>query len=252
MQELRSLAEIFDPACGGLSYVMSETTGTDWCVYCGDYFECRDHVIPVSYQSPHRYYNMGEIVKCCSECNRYLGNNAVHTVQDRADFLKTEYIRRKSKWLRAPHWTEEEIGQLGYSLRTEISKFKANRALYFKKIENLERSAMGYEPLPISPLIRRGKSSGCDWNRSTAVESPRVKMSQTIRDTVRKNLKHGFAYYSVSYEGRSYRALSLRRFCSRHNVMQKKLTVRKIKFSHMGESHVMGRIREMELSGDFS
>jgi len=99
----------------------------DICTYCGEPCDTRDHVIPFSYTSvhpankrDHRSNKEEDTVPCCMECNQMLGNRLLTTVATRAAYLIGATERRYSKLLEMPDWTEDELEDLGYALRTNI------------------------------------------------------------------------------------------------------------------------------------
>lgn len=115
------------------------------CIYCGDWWQCRDHVIPVSYTSAKRYYNRNDTVQCCHECNHLLGDRAYHTIPDRASYLIRAYRYRARKYLDSPDWTPIELESMGYTLRTHIESKLEVKRLYQSKLQNLARVANGFD-----------------------------------------------------------------------------------------------------------
>jgi hypothetical protein len=120
----------------------------DHCIYCGDWYQCRDHVIPINYQKTYRDFVPGSTVKCCTECNSLLGDRAHHTIQARAKYLVKAYIKNRKKFLNFPEWEREEIRELGYNLGTGVQTGLAKKWLYLMKLDNLERVGEGYECRP--------------------------------------------------------------------------------------------------------
>lgn len=116
----------------------------DHCIYCGDWYECRDHVVPINYEQPYRDFKPGATVKCCTECNSFLGDRAYHTVQARAKYLIKAYVRNRMKFLNTPEWARWELGELGYNLRTALECRLAKKYLYTQKLENLELVSAGF------------------------------------------------------------------------------------------------------------
>lgn len=120
----------------------------DHCIYCGDWYECRDHVIPISWQQTYRDYKPGSTVKCCKECNSFLGNKPFHTIQSRATYLINAYLINRKKDFNFPNWEANEIRELGYNLRTSVLNKLARKKVYLRKLENLEFVSNGYECKP--------------------------------------------------------------------------------------------------------
>jgi hypothetical protein len=132
--------------------------GTEHCVYCGDYFQCRDHVIPVSYSSVYRSYKPGDTVHCCNRCNSFLSDKAHFTIHDRANYLIDIYRDRHWKDITFPIWEKQELEELGHNLRANVEKRLRLKTLYLNKIRNLELCSQGHPIVPIDPLIIRGKA----------------------------------------------------------------------------------------------
>lgn len=140
---------------------MSDThrtmTGAEHCVYCGDFFECRDHVIPVRYNNVKRDYRPGSTVHCCNRCNALLGSAAYFTVKARAAFLIDRYRERNARDLTFPDWSADELATMSPRMQRAILGRLAARALIRLKIDNLERVCLEIEVEPINPLIVRGR-----------------------------------------------------------------------------------------------
>ncbi len=118
------------------------------CVYCGDYFQCRDHVIPISYRSTFRHFSSGEIVPCCRQCNTLAGDHVALTVQEKVMFLQRKYealLKRK----KSPVWTEGELRSLDFGLQTLVRRKSYESDLIRQKIKNLESVIFDLEITPI-------------------------------------------------------------------------------------------------------
>ena len=114
------------------------------CIYCGDWFQCRDHIIPISYCQTYRDYKRGATVYCCKECNTLLGDRAHFSISSRAEYLIEAYWVKRRKFLTFPEWTADEIMRLGYNLRDGIARKMATKRIYLKKLENLELVSQGF------------------------------------------------------------------------------------------------------------
>lgn len=121
----------------------------DQCVYCGDWFQCRDHLVPASYMQVYRSYAKGTTVKCCHLCNNLAGDFVAFTVGDKAAHIEKRYRKRFKKVLKLPHWDEWELKQLDYGLRDMVIKNQHMKRLILIKLENLELVQAGFEPVPI-------------------------------------------------------------------------------------------------------
>ena len=97
----------------------------DRCVYCGSSESIQnDHLIPYSFtyvKTRHRLTRSKKgTVPACGECNRMLGSVMHTTVGSRASFLLPKYNKMYSKLSSLPEWTEEELSELGRTMRSVI------------------------------------------------------------------------------------------------------------------------------------
>jgi hypothetical protein len=109
-----------------------------YCTYCGSTATDRDHVIPVSLTTCYtkRYGDVAVTVPACRECNAILGNRLFKTFEARAAYVASRLKARYKKLLAAPSWTDEELAELGPSLRSSIianagAKVEARRRIEF-------------------------------------------------------------------------------------------------------------------------
>ena len=94
------------------------------CTYCGDVAEDLDHVVPHSYASStdKRSYKKTKVVPCCKRCNSLLGNKHYFVIGERADYLFNTYKRNGDELLSLPEWTEEELEDMGTTLKKTLRK----------------------------------------------------------------------------------------------------------------------------------
>lgn len=116
------------------------------CVYCGDYFQCRDHTIPISYSQTYRDYKPGSTVKSCSECNNALGGKPLFTTTERAEYLLEWYQKRRKKYIEFPDWSDDEVDEMGYNIRVMVIQRRYLKQLYLAKLHNLELTSVGFSP----------------------------------------------------------------------------------------------------------
>lgn len=94
----------------------------DLCTYCGDYAQCRDHVIPVNFLSVARSYSPTKnwIVPSCNDCNTMAGSKVFFSVPEKARYIKSRFERRHSKILKHPEWSQEELNDVSYQIREMV------------------------------------------------------------------------------------------------------------------------------------
>lgn len=119
------------------------------CVYCGQFGGiARDHVIPTCYLREKRKYEGDWLVPACAECNTILGSELIFNVPDRAAWILATMRKRYKKILLSVHWDDEELEEIGYSLRCYIegrqkAKIEINRKIeYLAKVSSMPISYM--------------------------------------------------------------------------------------------------------------
>ena len=113
------------------------------CSYCGEFADTYDHVIPVSYKHVDRKMEVGnkEAIPCCSECNTILGNRFLHTVSARATYLLKEYRKRYKRVLNTPHWEDDELEEMGESMRKSILARLDTKDILNERLIHLKETA---------------------------------------------------------------------------------------------------------------
>jgi hypothetical protein len=96
------------------------------CYYCGVPADSKDHVTPRALKSmigneiENPVRSTAFTVSSCRECNSALNCGVYETLTDRK-FAAKEHIRKKyGKYLKIPEWTEDELAELGHSLRSHV------------------------------------------------------------------------------------------------------------------------------------
>jgi len=202
-----------------------EIFGTEHCIYCGDYYQCRDHVIPVAYASVFRSYKPGTTVHCCRQCNTLLGDKAHFTIQDRANYLATAYREKYAKEITFPYWEEHELAEMHYNHRKQIEKKLRLKVTYLKKLDNLELCSQGFEIVPIDPLIFHGKTITPVLSMIDTLSSLEQfkyqddKLKSRLRYSITINLKNGILYRTYRHkDGRTVNVINLREFKRRYKL----------------------------------
>jgi hypothetical protein len=126
------------------------------CVYCGVAHDIqRDHVIPTSYLRQKRRYEGDWLVPACGECNRTLGAELIFNVPDRAFWVLQAYKRKYQKLLRAIPWDDEELEDIGPSLRSSILQQESARRAVNDRLDHLH--VVSIQPItylaPLRPTI---------------------------------------------------------------------------------------------------
>lgn len=96
----------------------------NFCAYCGDPADTRDHVIPYSYLTSRKrsgcQAGTGNTVLSCRDCNSRLGSSLHPTMQQRCLHVAQALSKKHAKLLRSPDATPEELQELGPNLRASL------------------------------------------------------------------------------------------------------------------------------------
>lgn len=96
----------------------------DWCVYCGASATAKDHFAPVSVVAS--LMSMGLrvsgkfLVPSCGECNGIAHDSIFVSIGAKRRYIQGRLKRKYSKLLNMPDWTEEELDEMGYMMRSAI------------------------------------------------------------------------------------------------------------------------------------
>lgn len=108
------------------------------CMYCGMSAQERDHVVPHSYaqaEGQTRNWHLSKVVPACTECNHLLNNLFHTTIATRALFIAGRLKARYKKLLASPDWNEDELAELGESLRGHVKGEQSKKKLINVRIE---------------------------------------------------------------------------------------------------------------------
>lgn len=122
-----------------------------WCVYCGDFNECQDHITPVCWNGLVRKLVKTETVNCCNMCNGLASDFLAYTIAEKATHLIERYTFKYGGYKSKSKWTMQEINELKGWLRNKIQKNHFLHALFNAKFHNLELSSCG---IPVPGPIR--------------------------------------------------------------------------------------------------
>lgn len=124
-----------------------------FCVYCGDWYECRDHVTPVLWRRVYRDYKQGETVYCCHMCNNLANDYVAFSIADKALYLVYRYQHKYDDVLALPKWSSSEINELSGTLKQYVKGKQLLRELLLRKLENLDQVSMGFPAVEIVKII---------------------------------------------------------------------------------------------------
>lgn len=116
------------------------------CTYCGNPADTRDHVTPWSWNSTYRRrakagkLGRGQKVPACGDCNNLLNDVPIFTVEGRRAYVAERLAKEAKK--QAPDWSDDELEELGPSLRRRVKARLAKRKLTQMRW-NYAKGAMG-------------------------------------------------------------------------------------------------------------
>lgn len=139
---------------------LNDTNNNHHCIYCGD--NCsglqRDHVVSMAWRGGSRHYGRGHTVPSCPECNSILGDRAIHSIMERAEYLVTGIAKRNKASLNAQVFTEEELLELDPSLRREVIYGMQDKARIKRRINYASLVANGFYSFhKMKGLMKQGK-----------------------------------------------------------------------------------------------
>lgn len=127
-----------------------------YCFYCGDPADTLDHVPSLSsidtmdYQYRKRHRIPAITVACCSACNGATSSRRLDTVQDRLLYLESFYQRIFEKSSKT--WSQDEIDELGPSLKNFVKSSQERLQRYVHKIRGIQRRFILVETHPTFEL----------------------------------------------------------------------------------------------------
>lgn len=120
------------------------------CFYCGSFGNHRDHILPHCYRTIafRRHFGNIEYVFACSECNTSLGGQLFETISERIEHVARAIYVKNKLGIGAVEWSEDEIEELGPSLKRRIKKMLSKRRIaedryIYAKMVALDLSAEG-------------------------------------------------------------------------------------------------------------
>lgn len=112
------------------------------CFYCNSPAETLDHVPPLSWIEPFGTEALSKAkialstVPCCRECNTFLGDRKLLTVDDRLEYLEKKYHTLFDKLVR---WSDEELAEMGESFQKSIRAQQWRERDLMDKIRAIEK-----------------------------------------------------------------------------------------------------------------
>ena len=95
------------------------------CAYCGDRATSKDHVLPVVYSNAHpdmptERRDLLFTVPACRQCNSIASGRVFDSLGEKRAYIHDELRRRNRKLLESQSWSDEDLKELGPSLRRRL------------------------------------------------------------------------------------------------------------------------------------
>lgn len=134
------------------------------CIYCGDWYQCRDHIVPILVDAVERSYDPRKTCHCCSLCNNLAGDYWAESIEDKAQHLLARYRRKFRVVLFQNSWSDSELDDLMGGLHEFVRSKQNMKRLIEAKVDNLIRVSSGIEALRLNEELfyQTGKKYGAD------------------------------------------------------------------------------------------
>ena len=93
------------------------------CIYCGERASVIEHLVPLCFLESRKRKTSDRFLRSesCHDCNQLLGSRFFETLDDRISWVN-ERLRGTNGKIKVPQWTAEELSEMGYAIRSHISK----------------------------------------------------------------------------------------------------------------------------------
>lgn len=92
------------------------------CVYCGDYAEVYDHLLPISKYSSDAKKELMVKVPACFECNALANDYSPKSFEDKKQYIHNKIRHKYNNLLNTPNWEPNELKKLKGKLKKHITK----------------------------------------------------------------------------------------------------------------------------------
>lgn len=155
-------------------YLYESISNNNICVYCGDDAEVWDHFVPIS-----RAYEVNAgffLLQSCSGCNAAASDVLVNTYFEKKLYIQSVIRRTFKSTLAMPNWSNEELEEMGWSLRIQIeAKMRQKNWLLNRLAWNSERNIAHAE---LAEIVTRSESIGRSSARTNAAMITTVRSEQ--------------------------------------------------------------------------
>ena len=126
------------------------------CIYCGDWYQCRDHIVPILVDAVERSYDPEKTCHCCNLCNNLAGDYWADSIEDKAQHILARYRRKFRVILFQNSWSDTELDDLMGGLHEFVRSKQNLKRLIEAKIDNLLRVSSGIEAIRLNDEVFYG------------------------------------------------------------------------------------------------
>jgi len=126
------------------------------CIYCGDWYQCRDHIVPILVDAVERSYDPEKTCHCCNLCNKLAGDYWAESIEDKAQHILSRYRRKFRVILFQNSWSDTELDDLMGGLHEFVRSKQNLKRLIEAKIDNLLRVSSGIEAIRLNDDVFYG------------------------------------------------------------------------------------------------
>lgn len=126
------------------------------CFYCGEPANALDHCPPLASIEGRskNYWKKNKIkfllVPSCTNCNSKLGNREFFSLYERCQYLESKLLSDYEKIHN--NWTDEEIEELGYTLKVSVKAYVARSQILLERIRHIQDRMLNHESFPTEEL----------------------------------------------------------------------------------------------------
>lgn len=108
-----------------------------WCEYCGMPADTVDHFKPVHFTnmaSQLTQVEIGKLLYACRECNSIAGAEVFKTLAAKRKHIQTHLRKKYAKYLKMPHWSDDELEEMGSEMRRYILHCQTMKGLVLQRV----------------------------------------------------------------------------------------------------------------------
>lgn len=103
------------------------------CVYCGEYADTRDHLLPVTHtgKAVRRHVLT---VPACRQCNSFIGDASAPSITERRAIAHSSLRRKRFRVLQSFDYTDDELEEFGHSMRSSVLRAREEKDRMLRRL----------------------------------------------------------------------------------------------------------------------